>query len=421
MTRTCIIISILLNFVSIELNAQCGARYQDEILFESKVRKDILYGNALNSQNKYKNLYLDFYEPVDDTEPLRPLLIFLHGGSFLDGSKSFQETVLPCQGLAQRGYTVAAVSYRAEDNYLALVFSELMFKATIRAVQDAKAAIRFFYKQAKEQGNPYRIDTNQIFLGGLSAGAITALQTAYLDDISEADFLVTRFINDLGGLEGYSGNEGYSTNIKGVINIAGCMLDKTFVNNNKNIPLLNIQYHNDIVLASYYGRPYNILTMPVMMGSNVIAKQMDLVGIYNMNYRIPGRGHVPYWKDGRVIQQNFDSTMNYMSKFMFSLLACNPGRVNIETIQPKVVNELSMYPNPASGYIILGDQKFDINLIKRIRIVDLLGRVVMEKRVEQFSYYIDLSEIPNRNSLFIVEALGSNKEVLAQQKLFISK
>ncbi len=421
MARTFLIIIAILNFASIELKAQCGARYQDEILFESQVRKDIRYGQAVSSQNKVQNLYLDFYEPAGDTLKLRPLLIFLHGGSFLDGSKSFQETVLPCQGLAKRGYTVAAVGYRTEDNYLALVFSELMFKATIRAAHDARAAIRFFYKQAKEQGNPYRIDTNQIFLGGLSAGAITALQTAYLDDISEADFLVTRFINDLGGLEGNSGNEGYSTKVKGVINIAGCMLDKTFVNNNKNIPLLNIQYKNDIILSSYYGRPYNILTMPVMMGSNVISKQMDLIGIYNMNYRVDGRGHVPYWRDGRIVQQNFDSTMYYMSKFMFSLLTCNPGRVNIETIQPKVVNELSMYPNPASGYIILGDQKFDINLIKRIRVIDLMGRVVLERRVEQFSYYIDLSEIPNRNSLFIVEALGSNKEVLAQQKLFISK
>lgn len=420
MTRALFILFVLWTFC-FDVYSQCGARYQDEVLFGSQVKKDIPYGEAVTSRNRNQKLYLDFYEPAEDTLSLRPLLIFLHGGSFLDGSRSHLETVLPCTDLAKRGYAVAAVSYRSEDNYLALVFSELMFKATIRAAQDARAAIRFFYKQAKINGNPYRIDTNQIFIGGLSAGAITALHSIYLDDINEADFIMAKFIDDLDGLEGNSGNEGYSTKVKGVINIAGCMLDKSYVNNNKDIPLLSIQYNNDLLLPSFYGRPYNIFTLPVMMGSNVIAKQMDLLGIYNMNYRFEGRGHVPYIKDGKVNQASLDITVNTMSKFMFSMLDCNPARVNIDKIEPKVIHELSIYPNPASTYIIFGDQKFDMNLIKRIRIIDLMGRVVLEQRVEQLSYIIDLSLLPHRNSLFIVEALSSSKEVLAQQKLFISK
>lgn len=421
MARILSILLILLSFFSVELSAQCGARFQDELMFESQVKKDIQYGQAITSKSRTKNLYLDFYEPAGDTMSLRPLLIFLHGGSYLDGNKNFTEITLPSNSLAQRGYAVAAVNYRTEDSYLALIFSEMMFKATIRAAQDAKAAIRFFYRQAKEAGNPYRIDTNQIFLGGLSAGAITALHAAYLDDVEEADFLMARFIDDLNGLEGGSGNEGYSTKIKGVINIAGCMLDKSYVNNNKDIPLLNIQYTNDLLLPSYYGRPFNIFTLPVMMGSRVIARQMDLMGIYNMNYMLSGRGHVPYLKDGKMTQPNFDSTMHYISKFMFSLLECNPARVNVEQIEPKVINELSIYPNPSTGYLILGEQRFDIGLIKKIRIIDLMGRVVFEQRIEQLTYVIDLSSLPHRSGLFIVEALSAKNEILAQQKLFFSK
>lgn len=415
-----ILISILTFIVLQNSNAQCGHRFQNELLFDVQVTKDIQYGQAINTKFKLQNLYLDFYDPTPDPMALRPLLIFLHGGTFLDGNKNLAETTLPCMNLAKRGYAVAGVNYRLEDNYLSLLFSELLFKSTIRATHDAKAAIRFFYMQAKEWGNPYRIDTNQIFLGGVSAGAATALQTAYLDDIDEADFIMARFIRDLNGLDGESGNAAYSTKIKGVVNIAGCMLDKSYVNNNKDIPLLNIQYVNDVLFPSYYGRPLSLITMPVMMGSFVIARQMDRLGIYNMNYMIKDRGVVPYIKDG-IANEYFDSVMNYTSKFMFSLLECNPARVNINNVLPQQIRELSIFPNPSRGYIIIGDQNFDINLIKSIRIIDMTGREVYRQKIRSLTYLIDLSALPFQNTIYIVEALGEKNQTIAQQKLFFTK
>jgi para-nitrobenzyl esterase len=416
-----ILLLIMTFFVLQYSNAQCGYRFQNELLFGVQVTKDIQYGQALNTKNKIQNLRLDFYDPTPDSMALRPLLIFLHGGSFLEGDKNFAETTLPCMNLAKRGFAVAGVDYRLEDNYLALVFSELLFKATIRASQDARAAIRFFYKQAKEDGNPYRIDTNQIFLGGVSAGALTALHTAYLDDISEADFIIAKFIRELNGLEGDSGNEGYSTKVKGVINISGCMLDKSYVNNNRDIPLLNVQYVNDVAFPSYYGRPLSLFTMPVMMGSYVIARQMDKIGIYNMNYMIKDRGVVPYAKDGKAYEPYFDSVMNYTAKFMFSLMECNPARVNISNVLPQQIKELSIFPNPSRGYIVIGDQNFDINLIKTVRIIDLMGREVYRQKIRSLTYLIDLSSLPLLNSIYIVEALGEKNQIIAQQKLFFTK
>lgn len=418
MLRLSLIIWLLVTVSGQQLYAQCGPRYQEKKLFEVKVTKDIQYGEAWTSKGKSQQLHFDFYEPFNDTSQSRPLLIYLHGGSFLDGNKNLLETTAFCKAMAQRGYVVAAVNYRTEDNYLALVFSELMFKATIRASHDAKAAIRYFYRQAKDQGNTYKIDTNQIFLGGLSAGAITALHTAYLDDIHEADFLMAKFINDLGGLEGESGNPGFSTKIKGVINLAGCMLDKSYVNNNKNIPLLNIQYSNDWLLPSYYGRPYNIFTLPIMMGSRVIAKQMDKLGMYHMSYTPLGRGHIPYYKDGRLNEELLDTVANYSAKFMFSLLECNPARVNLEKIQPIDLHELSIYPNPNQGILILGEQKFDVKLIKHLRIVDMAGRVVHQEKINDNWYVFDISHLPYSRQLYIVEVLDAHHQILAQQKLF---
>ena len=57
--------------------------------------------------------------------------------------------------------------------------------------------------------NTYDIDTNRIYIGGSSAGAITALHVAYLDDVCEiSGYLNQTVINQLGGLEGASGNPG---------------------------------------------------------------------------------------------------------------------------------------------------------------------------------------------------------------------
>lgn len=421
--RSCIIF-LYIFFISVTCTvyAQCGNRYQNNIVFDKiDIRNNIQYGSAITSSQNNKNLYLDFYEPAGDTAALRPLLIFLHGGSFLDGSKNIQETILPCTEMAMRGYTVAAVAYRTEDNVLAFVFKDIMHKAVIRATQDARAAIRFFYKQAKEDGNPYRIDTNQIFLGGVSAGAITAVQTAYLDNINEADQEIRGYINSLGGLEGHSGNEGYSSRVKGVINIGGCISNRNYVNNNKDIPILNIQYTNDILVPSYYGRPYNIPTLPLVMGSYVIANQMNTIGIYNMNYMLSGKGHVPYIRDAKKIQPNFDSTMYYMSRFMFSLLECNPGRVITSQIRPGKVSELNIYPNPSSGYLILGQQTIDLTQVSRIRIIDMLGRIIYEERYDFNNNLIDLQHLPFNNCLLIVEALDSDANTIAQQRIVFKR
>ena len=104
-------------------------------------------------------------------------------------------------------------------------------QAIIEAVFDAKAAVRFFKKDAA-QNNVYRVDTNNVFVGGYSAGAFTALHYAYLSEENEVASLgfegLLDYIQAHGGMEGDSGNQGYSSSVKGVINIAGGLL-KTYL------------------------------------------------------------------------------------------------------------------------------------------------------------------------------------------------
>jgi acetyl esterase/lipase len=55
----------------------------------------------------------------------------------------------------------------------------------MRAVQDGRAAVRYFKKNVAVGGNTYKIDLNNIYFAGVSAGGFVALQLAYLDEISE--------------------------------------------------------------------------------------------------------------------------------------------------------------------------------------------------------------------------------------------
>ena len=52
----------------------------------------------------------------------------------------------------------------------------------MNGISDAKAAIRYFRKDAATNGNIFGIDPNQIYIGGYSAGAILAVNLAYIND-----------------------------------------------------------------------------------------------------------------------------------------------------------------------------------------------------------------------------------------------
>ena len=63
-----------------------------------------------------------------------------------------------------------------------------------------KISLRYFYKDASTT-NCYRIDTNNVFVGGSSAGALTAIHMAYLDKSCEMEpYIPLATINTMGGL-----------------------------------------------------------------------------------------------------------------------------------------------------------------------------------------------------------------------------
>src|SRR5207248_3254542 len=119
-----------------------------------------------------------------------------------------------CNRFAKMGYVTCSIDYRLGVSIPP--DSIKMGYAMIRATQDMKAAIRFFRKDAATV-QKYRTHPSYIFAAGSSAGAFMALHHAYLNKVSEVPTWVN--LASIDGLDGNSGNPGYSSAINAVINL----------------------------------------------------------------------------------------------------------------------------------------------------------------------------------------------------------
>lgn len=202
-------------------------RYQEQ-LFDQVGKTTVVYGKNTTQKGEEKVLDMDIYTPQSDTDTNRPLVLLAHGGGFTRGNKESLKYTGLIEYLAKSGYVVASITYRLIDIE---VTQQARGVGVIQAVQDMKAALRFFGKSVKE-GNTYGINPDAVFIGGYSAGAITALHTAYIENEAEVAETTPGFEQVfplLGGLEGNSGNSGYTIPIKGVINIAGGLISVDYL------------------------------------------------------------------------------------------------------------------------------------------------------------------------------------------------
>ena len=118
-------------------------------------------------------LEMDVYLPEETEEYLRPLFLLIHGGAFFYEDKGDPDYVALCNYFASRGYVAASINYRMGF----LPYGGGTTRAGYRALQDAHAAARYLVGW-----KDYRIDAERVFLAGNSAGAITALNLAFMRD-----------------------------------------------------------------------------------------------------------------------------------------------------------------------------------------------------------------------------------------------
>ncbi len=164
------------------------------------IEKDLIYGISTDYLGRPDTLRLDLFKPVGDQNPRRPLVVLTHGGSWLGGCKSEPGIANLAKTFVGHGYAVASIDYRLgwqkDDfvpnpaqppvwpaSYQALYAADSCetIRAIFRGQQDVKGAIRFLKNRAAKDSTC----TENVFVGGESAGAFVALAAGFLDRNSE--------------------------------------------------------------------------------------------------------------------------------------------------------------------------------------------------------------------------------------------
>ncbi|WP_419489245.1 alpha/beta hydrolase fold domain-containing protein [Chryseobacterium bernardetii] len=123
------------------------------------------------TSKKGDSIKLDLYLPKNATAEKIPVLIYIHGGGWIEGNKEIhaddyiENTI---RKLTERQYAVISINYT-------LLNDNTHFPLPL---EDAKDAVRWVRKNAEK----YNFDTNNIGLFGASAGAHLSLMAAYSPD-----------------------------------------------------------------------------------------------------------------------------------------------------------------------------------------------------------------------------------------------
>jgi len=237
-------------------------RYSDIIYEPSEIRviNDITYSYYKDPLTN-RSLTLDYYSAVETCAD-RPFIVMVHGGGFSDGNK--YELFKDAIELARRGYAVFTINYRLMGNPLGVIPSIINTTTLCHegkfndiswywAMQDINAAI----KHIAYHKNKYKIDPNNTFIYGGSAGAIATMQLAYASEQEVFNaFPNVNFdsIWFLGGLDKttHPSFKSQSYKIKGIATAYGAVMRSHFIDKNETVPIIMLHNACDLLV------PYNV-------------------------------------------------------------------------------------------------------------------------------------------------------------------
>lgn len=411
-------------------------RYASDTFTNVTVTSNVVYGSNIKANGSAQTLMMDIYQPTGDVETNRPLIIWAHGGSFISGSSTNSDVVALSQAFAKKGYVCVSINYRLGLTPFDSIGS---VRAVLRAVQDMKASIRFFYKD-KLTTDTYKIDTNNIFVGGSSAGAITALHLAYLDKTCEINYYITpSSLVTLGGMEGYSGNQCYSSKVKGVINLCGALGRYGWIEPN-DVPFCSMHGTIDGTVKYNRGQVNPGIPLIVLDGSRMLKEQANAIGINNPFYTWYGKDHVPFASSAAYM----DTTIKFVRDFLISNLGCtdapllapntpvqtanlyayttcttnavmncNSSSVGMnELTHNSIVSEV--YPNPSENDMTIVFE--NSNSTHKIELYDVTGKVISSYSTEDSKFKISKNNLAS--GLYFLKVTNKQGESTIQKVIF---
>lgn len=382
------VLLVLLFIGSSQLFSQCDGRYEN-VIFDKISKISVVYSETYDWSPSDPGLEMDIYTPSNDIVNNRPLLIFAHGGVYIEGDKNSNTMVTLCEEFAKRGYVTASIRYRL-TNLQSLLSSNsynIFSQTVVNSISDMKSAVRYFRKDVAENNNTFGINPDLIFVGGYSAGAVTAAHLSVIDEGEVPDEFLP-FFDESGGIEGNSGNFGFSSEVSGAILLAGAINTTNFLDEN-DPPIVSVHSTDDNTIDYECASPLgnlgiSLLDLPVLCGSGKIHDELDNIGIINDLYTFSFGGH-----SAPII--NLEGTVvPFISDFLHNLI-CQSSNIDIEELPL-----FSVYPNPCQNYINIEN----VNKIKSVVVIDMLSNIVTESKLKPGVNKINISEL-SRGVYFI--------------------
>ncbi len=372
-----------------------GNRYRTYVFpaYDSVI--NIQYGHNFTQGGASQNLIMDIYTPHGDVATKRPMILFIHGGGFVGGSRQDMRTI--CLLYALQGYVTATIDYRLVD--IPATDSTIVATGMVQAVSDAKAAVRYFTQDAATS-NLYKVDTNFIFIAGLSAGAITSLHAAYMDASDNIPPYLLTIINNNGGFKGNSStNTAHTTPIKAVLSYSGALYQKEFISPGE--PAL-FSFHDigDTIVPCGHGHSSLFPSAIYLDGACALQPEATSKGVYNDLFIHYSSGHGDYF-----YYPTLDTVLQKTSNFLYEIICDNLLSVN--SVE-KEETSFQLYPNPATEKITIS-YTGNTNKKEKFRLLNAMGMLVKEMEVNETTE-ISIAGLPT--GLYFVQRQNNPKQTL---------
>ncbi|MEZ5038123.1 MAG: T9SS type A sorting domain-containing protein [Chitinophagales bacterium] len=441
-------IFILLAFNNFLNAGDCTKRYIDPIFKEVQYTAAQKYGPyKKNTDGTHTWLIYDVYEPKNDTLSLRPVIILIHGGSFTNFppiDRKSPDIGGMAKALAERGYVVISPDYRlfrGEQTFEKM--AETIFAASLDIDE-----LFCYLKNDVENGNQHKIDLNNLFFGGSSAGAILALNYGlFIDDINDLDFNPV-YKNIMLKVAAFDGITDVNSILhhkmcgilpKGYLSISGALIDSNIIKP-KIASVYQLHGKMDLALPYTTGYPLGNPALPKLIGPGIFIDKFRAAGItveadiyddkFHVPVILPFGDNIPLaiellLKTGDIYDRPvLDSTIYRISHFCYDLMG-KPSEHDCDSTllfnkKNVLTNQLNLYPNPSNGIFNIEMPKSLSNKANDIAIYDSNGKLVLSTQTSlESNLKIDISTISKGTYWMILKSTDINIKDIYLQKIAI--
>ena len=424
--------SLIFFSVLFSLNAQeeCTQRYQEKVFDQVEYSGNIVFSTKPNIGGVIRDIKYDFYEPVGDTAALRPLIIIWHGGAFIDiFNKRSPDVILMAHEFVKRGYTVISADYRGVKNAFDLLKEKEIVKVVVRSVIDGNDLICKIMDDINNNGNPHRINPDEIVASGVSGGAILGMHLMYIKSLAQMPGEYEKWaleVDDGYGEEALQNKYCSPNPIKGFISISGAILDTAWIQNS-DMSLLIMHGGQDHLVPYGYAQPlFGAPDLPFVYGGKLINEQAQRVGINTTFLDYPERGHVPYMNisgsnlieimedvlKGLINEEIFNNDMKSMTDFLTTKIECEKA-APATPIRNYTYENLQIYPNPTSD-------KFQIQLENtsnwKLEISSISGQIISSENFIGQTYSKNIEQLAP--GMYIIQATSND---ILDDKIYTNK